>query len=33
MTAPHPASADRNLLYGILALRMNFISKDVLSAP
>ena len=28
--APSPASADRNLLFGILALQMDFISRDAL---
>src|SRR5262245_44681913 len=28
--APTPASADRNLLFGILALQMDFISRDAL---
>jgi serine/threonine-protein kinase len=28
--APSPASADRNLLFGILALQMDFVSKDAL---
>ena len=28
--APVPAAADRNLLYGILALQMDFISRDAL---
>jgi serine/threonine-protein kinase len=30
--APTPASADRNLLFGILALQMDFISRDALIA-
>ena len=30
--APVPAAADRNLLYGILALQMDFISRDALIA-
>jgi tetratricopeptide (TPR) repeat protein/tRNA A-37 threonylcarbamoyl transferase component Bud32 len=30
--APLPAAADRNLLYGILALQMDFISRDALIA-
>jgi hypothetical protein len=28
--APSPASADRNLLFGILALQMDFVSRDAL---
>jgi hypothetical protein len=28
--APTPASADRNLLFGVLALQMDFISRDAL---
>jgi hypothetical protein len=31
MSTPH-ASADRNLLFGILALQMDFISRDALIA-
>ena len=30
--APSPASADRNLLFGILALQMDFVSRDALLA-
>jgi tetratricopeptide (TPR) repeat protein len=30
--APHPASADANLLFGILALQMDFITRDQLVA-
>jgi eukaryotic-like serine/threonine-protein kinase len=33
MSAPDPSSsADRNLLFGILALQMNFVSRDALIA-
>jgi hypothetical protein len=31
-SAPTPASADRNLLFGILALQMDFVSRDALIA-
>ena len=30
--APSPASADRNLLFGILALQMDFVTRDALLA-
>jgi serine/threonine-protein kinase len=30
MSSPRPASADRNLLFGILALQMDFLSRDAL---
>jgi len=29
---PSPAAADRNLLFGILALQMDFVSRDALIA-
>jgi tetratricopeptide (TPR) repeat protein/tRNA A-37 threonylcarbamoyl transferase component Bud32 len=32
MSTPHPGSADRNLLFGILALQMDFIGRDDLIA-
>jgi hypothetical protein len=30
--APTPASADRNLLFGILALQLDFVTRDALLA-